>query len=213
MGHIPPGVDAYSTFSHLTNVCDGGKPTTFLSSDALSDLLVEYASTIQLAIFGHTHMDEMHLLTSATVSDTSSEPPTEVPLKAVPLKMVPSISPVDGNNPAFTLAQISPKTSRLVDYQVIAASNQTGLDTTWSPEYSFQDTYHQPEFSALTLSTLLDGFQSDPSASTPPSQAYLRNYFVGDRSLLLRTLWPQYTCSLAHPDVKGFDGCVCALPK
>jgi sphingomyelin phosphodiesterase acid-like 3 len=62
MGHIPPGVDPYSTALKLRNVCGGKAPEMFLSSDALPSLLAEFGDVIQLAIFAHTHMDEMRLL-------------------------------------------------------------------------------------------------------------------------------------------------------
>lgn len=62
MGHIPPGVDVYSTFAKMRNVCGGDAPLTFLASDELGDVLVKNADTVRLGIFAHTHMDELMLL-------------------------------------------------------------------------------------------------------------------------------------------------------
>ncbi len=75
---------------------------------------------MQLAIFAHTHMDEMRLLKPAKA---------DAARQTVAVKMVASISPIDGNNPSFTLATIDPANAQLKDYRVIVASNQTGIDT------------------------------------------------------------------------------------
>jgi len=148
MGHIPPGIDVYATI-RKGDVCSGTKPETFVAAkDGLGDVIANNSSTVRLAIFGHTHMDEMKLL----VSDTGGR---------VPMKGVASISPVDGNIPSFTVARIDPATSEMSDYTVFTASNKTGITATWSREYSFREAYHKPNFSAATLSDLTTGFDAD----------------------------------------------------
>ncbi len=79
--------------------------------------------------------------------------------QGVAVKMVASISPVDGNNPSFTVAQIDPESAKLKDYKVFAASNQTGVDTTWAEEYDFDKSYNQAEFSAASIKKLIAGFR------------------------------------------------------
>ena len=144
-------------------------------------------------------MDEMHLLKSA--GDGSAKP--------IALKMVPSISPVDGNNPAFTIATIDPTTATLRNYRVIAASTQTGVDTKWSEEYDYTRTYHRPAYTADDVKALADEFGADPDAKTKESQNYLRDYFVGDRSAVLSLVWPQYVCSLANMSADAYRSCRC----
>src|SRR5260370_59505 len=60
-GYSRGGVDPYSTFSKLKNVCAGDAPVMFLSSEGLADVMGQYADVIELGVFGHTHMDEMRL--------------------------------------------------------------------------------------------------------------------------------------------------------
>lgn len=201
MAHIPTGVDPYSTARKMRNVCGGEKPEMFLASDALTDTLADFGDVIRLAIFAHTHMDELRLL----------EPPAGVSAAhpAVAVKMISSISPVDGNNPSFTVARVNASTAELVDYKVYAASNKTGVDTTWSKEYDFDDAYHEPAFTASTLADLISNFSADRGAQTAASQSYLRDYFVGDESKLLRPFWPQYVCALAHATPESYRSCVC----
>ena len=199
MGHIPPGVDPYTTISKQRNVCGGKEPDSFLSSDDLADTLAGYGDVIRLAIFAHTHMDEMRLLTPAG-KDAA---------KPVALKMVPSISPIDGNNPAFTIASVDPATATLRDYRVIAASNQTGVDTKWEEEYDYAQAYHRPAYAAEDVKALTDGFVADPDAKTEASQSYLHSYFVRDRSLQLKLVWPQYACALENMSADAYRACRC----
>jgi sphingomyelin phosphodiesterase acid-like 3 len=203
MGHIPPGVDPYATVSKLRNVCAGKEPDMFLNSDALAETLAGYGDVIRLAIFAHTHMDEMRLLTP-TGSDEA---------KPVALKMVPSISPIDGNNPSFTIASVDPDTATLRDYRVIAASNQTGVDTKWGEEYDYAQAYHKPAYSAGDVKALIGEFTADPDAKSAESQSYLHNYFVKDKSLELSLFWPQYACALGNMTADGYRACRCPATK
>jgi sphingomyelin phosphodiesterase acid-like 3 len=131
----------------------------------------------------------------------------------VALKMVPSISPVDGNNPSFVVAQVDGATATLKDYRVIAASNQTGIGTKWTEEYDFDKAYAEPDFSARSLTELVAGFLADPQAEKAASEAYLKNYFVRDASLALKLFWPQYVCSLQNRTADAYRTCLCTANK
>ena len=205
MAHIPPGVNLYSTASKGANICAGKKPVVFLSSDELPELLTQYGDLISLALFGHTHNDELRLLISA-----SQKPEEAKPHSAIPLKIVPSISPVHGNNPAFTLAQIDATTSSLKDYRVFVASNQSGVAATWSEEYNYAHSYKQPAFDSPSVRALLRNFAEDSSARGAESQQYLNAIFPGSHMPILQLFWPQYVCSLNHYDAAGFAACACA---
>ena len=207
MGHIPTGVDPYSTASKFRNVCGGQAPVTFLASDKMDDLLVEFADVVRLGIFAHTHMDEMRLL------EPEGREPQTADGHRVAIKVVPSISPVDGNNPSFTIARVNPFTATLADYKVIAASNQTGIATAWTTEYDYAQTYHEAEFSPTAVGKLMDGFSVDRDASSAESKAYIRDYFVGDLSRELSPFWPEYVCALDHYTSKAFAACVCSATK
>jgi sphingomyelin phosphodiesterase acid-like 3 len=203
MGHIPPGIDPFSTVARFRNVCGGQAPVVFLSSDKLADLMVEYADVIRLGIFAHTHMDEMRLLGPDIGELQSSDE------HYVAIKMVPSISPVDGNTPSFTIARVNPSTAVLQNYEVIEASNQTGIAATWKTEYEYARTFHEASFSASTVKTLIEEFRTDHGAETEKREAYIRHYFVGDRSPELSPFLPQYVCALDNYTAKSFAACMC----
>ena len=208
MAHIPPGVDPYSTFAKGRDVCAGQKPEMFLNSEKIVDMSVGFGDIIKLALFGHTHMDEMRLFQSTT-GDAGH---------AIPGKLVPSISPVNGNNPAFTVAWVEPATATLKDYIVYSADNQTGIGTTWKEEYRYSSTYGLPDFSAKSLATLTSEFLADKQGSSEHSRAYQEFFFVGlpaDSSNVkaeaMRHLWPSYACAMTEDGEAGFRACLCPV--
>ena len=156
MGHIPPGIDPYSTAEKLRNVCGGEKAVTFLASNQMADLLVDHsergaARHLRPYTHGRNAAPQARRQNHRRLG-------TIQPLRS---RWSPSISPVDGNNPSFTIARVDPSTAVLEDYEVIAASNQTGVATRWAKEYDYRDTYHEKEFTPATLGKLIGEFHAD----------------------------------------------------
>jgi sphingomyelin phosphodiesterase acid-like 3 len=200
MGHIPPGVNAYATLSKLTDVCAGEKAEMFLNADRMDALMARDADEIRLGLFAHTHMDEMRLVGVSGAAATH----------AVAVKLVPSISPVDGNNPSFTVARVD-QTGELKDYAVVVAKDKAG--SAWAEEYDYAATYHEKDFSPAAGAGLIAEFKADPKAQQPASQEYIKHYFKGDMGLELTPLWWQYACSLDGLTGESFSKCVCAAAK
>ena len=197
VGHIPPGVDPYSTALHLRNICSGDSPEYFLSGDALPALLGSYGDVIRLAIFSHTHMDEMRLIPANAASNHGP----------VPVKMIPSISPINGNLPSFTVATLNIQSGILDDYRVVSSSDAAGSG--WTESYRFRQAYGKPAFTAATVSNLMDQFHADPAATGAASKAYLRGYTLRGGDLLMSAFWQQYTCSLANMTSGSYRSCRC----
>jgi sphingomyelin phosphodiesterase acid-like 3 len=203
MGHIPPGIDPYSTLMSFSNVCDGGDPVLFLAEDKLADLMVEYADVVRLGIFAHTHMDEMRVLTREGDGAQGG----------VAIKIVPSISPVDGNEPSFTIARVNAASSVMEDYQVVSTGYEAGIAAGWAQTYDFHPTYDQARFTPAAVEAVIAEFKADRGATGKASQAYLRHYFAGDRAAELRIFWTQYVCALNNYSAKGYAACVCGGTK
>jgi len=204
MAHIPTGIDVYATL-RKGDVCSGTAAETFLSretTDALLDLLAGHAGVIRLAIFGHTHMDEMKLLRRVG----------EAGLGGVPVKVVGSISPVDGNLPSFTVARMNPATAIMEDYAVYVASNKSGAGT-WTREYGFKDTYHAGSFTGGALWDLVGGLHADTKGATAASQSYEQYFDPGSPISPLVIAWPQYACGMDHSSEAGFKACMCGAEK
>jgi sphingomyelin phosphodiesterase acid-like 3 len=128
---------------------------------------------------------------------------------AIALKIVASITPVHGNHPSFTVAQIDPATAELKDYRVIASSNLTGVAAVWREEYDYAKAYKEPAFNGASIESLVKEFTADPGASSTASRQYLNNVFTGEQNPILQLFWPQYACSLAHTGAAEFAACFC----
>jgi sphingomyelin phosphodiesterase acid-like 3 len=209
MGHIPSGVDPFDTIHGHLNVCGttGKPPKMFLptpdpgSPDELEAALSPFGDVIALAIFAHSHMDELRLLPGAQAGD----PP-------VAMKMVPSISPFNGNNPSITIAMVDPATATLADYRVIAAPDKTGANPEWTQEYDFAEAYRmpagKPALSADALGQLINRF----GAGTDPTQdaLYWKYYKTGVQGYLDAGNWHEYVCLMGHFAPTDFTNCTCA---
>ncbi len=223
MAHIPPGIDVYRTFTTARNVCAGQDPAEFLRSADLARTIEAYPDVIRLALFGHTHMDEFRVFPDYT--ETHAPSGTSA---VVPGKLVPSISPVDGNNPAFTIAQVDPGTAVVKDYTVYVAGNQTGHQAVWRQEYTYSSTYHLPNLSGRSLAQLTSSFLADPSGQSPASRSFQRYFYPGplasstagisrpgklskaEKIRLLESIaWPLYACAMANPEASNFRACAC----
>jgi len=207
MGHIPPGIDVHGTVTKFRDVCGGQSPEMFLSTEKMADEMAEYSDVVSLGIFAHTHMDEMRILQPAgDAHGAGAERPVAV-------KMVASISPINGNSPSFTVTRIDPGTAGLVDYRVVVASNPTGVEAVWKEEYDYAKTYKEAAYSPASVGKLIAGFQADSSAMTEGSRAYIRDFIAGSGSPLLGLVWPQYTCSLSNYTAESYRSCVCSIAK
>jgi sphingomyelin phosphodiesterase acid-like 3 len=209
MGHIPPGVNVYSTVTKLTDVCAKEPPEMFLNAERLDDILTRNADVVRLGLFAHTHMDEMRVIGPSGPNGIFRGGAAGA--HEVVVKMVPSISPVDGNNPSFTVAKIDRATAVLKDYAVVVASDFAG--TSWREEYDFGATYHAASYTPETVEPLITGFRADRKAQQAASQEYIRHYFKGDAVRELAPFWGQYACSLDELTARGYAACICAAYK
>ena len=86
MAHIPPGIDVYSSFRHYllqpAQMC-AAEPRPFLADTTLADALLDYADVVTLALFGHTHMDEIRLLHRAQNASGQAEGSSQDTLMAI----------------------------------------------------------------------------------------------------------------------------------
>ena len=96
-----------------------------------------------------------------------------------------------------------------MDYTVFEASNSTGVDTTWSKEYDFKETYGEDAFSAKTIADLIGRLRADASGGGTESLSYQTHFFKGHSPIPLGPLWKGYVCTLDHGTSDEFRSCVC----
>ncbi len=160
-----------------------------LSSDQLATELEDYSDVVRLALFAHTHMDEIRVLESNADSENSSS-------TAVPVKLIPSVSPVAGNRPSFLIATIDTKTATMSDYTQYLAPAVDRPDGTWVPGDSFRQTYAEPDFSAASVQELLYRFGTDSLQAKEQTADYIEHYSSGAPKYGIAPVWNSYQCVL-----------------
>ena len=151
--HIPPGIDAYS--SSRGSAC----PTKVVSfwQDAYARrflaLVARYKDQLRIAFAGHTHMDDFRVL-----ADTNGTP-------LLATRVTPAVTPLFGNNPAFTAVLYSRGDASVADYATFYLSNLAkvgpGVAPEWMLEYAFKDTYKVAGYDAASLAALAKGIKTD----------------------------------------------------
>ncbi len=129
MGHIPPGLDLYSSAKKM-------RPVMFLKY-GFDDQLASQNGVVRVGIFAHTHLDGVGQIQSSDAAHP------------ITLKMVQSISPDHGNPPTYTLADVDAKTGALLSYTLVSAAKSAG-GYTWPgvdaalphPTWSADDVSH-----------------------------------------------------------------------
>jgi sphingomyelin phosphodiesterase acid-like 3 len=217
MAHIPPGIDAQALASKSVSMCSTKPdttefaPDTYLSNEFFANNLDQYSNNIALMIFGHTHMDEVRVFKTAKGAP-------------VPGKIVPAISPVDGNNPAFIVATINPRTAMMIDYTVYVAGGDMpsilNKETAWTDEYTFSAIYHLPDLSGRSLEKLASSLHDDSTGDAQAIADYQHYYYVNDpfgtpnplsdaNLASMKRSWPTYACTITQDHAVGFNACVC----
>ena len=205
MAHIPPGVDAFATLSHLSGACTQG-PRMLLSSNKLDTALTDASDVITLGIFGHTHEDEIKLLEKRSDGGKDASGSTT---SGIPIKVVAAISPVNGNLPSFTIAEINPATATLVDYKLAAGSEIVK----WAGRYDYAEAYGEASFSAAAVKDLVSKFAADSASKTKASQNYIHSFSTGNPIPWLSLVWPQYVCTMINQSAAQFKQCACGRSK
>ncbi|MGI4831227.1 MAG: metallophosphoesterase [Janthinobacterium lividum] len=213
MGHIPPGIDVYASFHRFvlrpSELCSANLQP-FLKDSHLADTLLDYADIIRLALFAHTHMDEIRSLHRP--GTPSANAGSGQAAAAIPIKMVPSVTPYFGNHPAFLLAAVDPHTLVLKDWQTMVSPSSDGSAPPWTLGYQFSTAFHLPDFSAASAMQLADGFALDRDGKAARSATYRAHFFAGDMGLYafgLDQIWPAYGCAVREHGAEAFHDCLC----
>lgn len=190
--HIPPGIDSYQS-------ARAGKdkpPTEFWQNwyfTQFTELMQRYGSIVQIALAGHTHMDDFRVLSPAGCTSP------------VAFRVTPAISPIFGNNPAFSILQYQVTTGEISDiatYYLDLANG--GADPKWALEYRFSSAYGYSTFSAGTLQSLAAAIHSDVTVR----QLFARYYAASAPSPIKAENWPFYACTETQFSSGPYSDCV-----
>jgi len=177
--HIPPGIDAYTSWRRG----DCEPPIQFWQdrySIQFLELMRKYGDIVQIAFAGHTHMDDFRVFGA-----TGNASP-------VVFRMTPAISPIFGNNPAFSVLNYdghSGDISDITTYYLNLANS--GNNPQWALEYRFPSAYGYSSLTAMNLVALAAGIHDDPKVR----QVFAGYYSVSAPSPITLTNWPFYSCA------------------
>ena len=182
--HIPPVPDQYSSLR-------AGRPVPFLQAAAAQRLLALTATARPAAfVFGHVHHASFEIVGPGDGS-------------GVPGLVVPSISPVQGNDPAFIVADVSPG-GILTDFTTyVLPLEEPGAP--WTFEYDFDGAYGAAAFETRDLVTLQARLAAEPALW----QRYARYYNSGSTTAAIAPgTWPWYWCGDVELDAAAYGACV-----
>jgi hypothetical protein len=195
--HIPPGIDAYS--SSRNNAC----PLKVVSfwQDAYARrflaLVARYKDQLRIAFAGHTHMDDFRIIADAGGA----------PLLAT--RITPAVTPLYGNNPAFTAVLYSRSDASVADYATFYLANLAkvapGVAPEWTLEYAFRDAYKAAGYDAATLMGLSKSIRTDDAVRA----SFMRYYAVEGQTSMNASNLGTYVCAQTAITAEAFESCTC----
>jgi hypothetical protein len=192
--HIPPGIDPY--MAAKDKGCKG--PDGFMLPEYNSEfieMIRSHGMVVKNIFAGHTHFDDFRIF-----SDAGN------PFMAV--SIIPSISPVHGNNPAFEMAIIN-SSGEIKDravYNMGGYGAGTGASA-WGLEYTFCAGYGISDLSPAGMNALAASISAPGAAQ----DKYYSFYTAGNTllSILLKKQSAVYDCALVSQNFEGFAACGC----
>lgn len=188
--HIPPGVDAHSTYlTHRLLVVPFWRPGI---TDRFVNLLQQRHSAVAFAIAGHVHRADFRFF------------------GGVPIVITPSISPIYDNNPAFLRLDVSPA-GELLNFTPIYYDDMLGE---WQTASSFDRTFGIQSFSAPDLAWLHERLADDARLRAEWSRLYVA---YSQKREITHSTWRAYWCAQtktgsAFVDCAGLEERVELLP-
>ena len=184
INHIPPGVDVYTTTAHH----DPAKPlktaVLFMTkkyNDKLISIIEKYSDVITACFSGHIHTEDFRVYKSE--EDNSPVGFTHI---------VPSISPIFQNNPAFQIFKYDEQNFSLLDYDTYYLDLSVSIPE-WKFEYSFDKTYGYKSLDKNTFNGLADKLQSDEAARNN----YISYYYSQSKKASIIKYINAYLCGIS----------------
>ncbi|MCK0127850.1 metallophosphoesterase [Erythrobacter sp. F6033] len=181
--HIPPGIDGYS----------GGKQWHDRFESAFETTVPRATRPIVGAYAGHTHMDEMRVLSNEGGAYLA-------------VRVAPSVTTYNGNLPSFTVANYDTSTGAMTDYEVHSYRPDSSGGNSWQSEYRFSQAYKLNGFTPANIGTIAARIQDNDDTSGARA-AYLQYYSAKDRQSG-GSNWKQIICATSHTDAQKFWDCV-----
>jgi hypothetical protein len=187
--HIPPGMDEYSSMR-------ANKPVPFMREQYVRRLLAIIAGDASASgiILGHMHHASFEIVGPGDGS-------------GLPAIVVPSISAVQGNNPAFIAARLGGAGGAIADtttYVLPLGASSVG----WKAEYSFDSAYGLSAFDTPNLTKLQATLAADLNVRTAFNAYYNSE---STTAMISPPTWPWYWCGHVNLYADAYASCVSKL--
>ena len=193
--HVPPGIDDFGTHQA------GGVAQPLWRPDwtaRVVNLLQRHQARIHFSVAGHLHMDDFRIL------DAQSK------IGGL-IKVVPAVSPVYGNNPAYQILLRDDRRGTVTDYLTrLLPLRETGPTAHWQPEYEFRAGYPGAVLSPAFIHSLALGI-AEPGRL---QDAFLKRYSASGRPTPVSSRI--LSCAIWNLDPDNFGACAptpTAVPK
>ena len=189
VGHIPPSFDQYSSLR-------ADRPVPFMQpayAARLTDVASAAGAHVATFLLGHVHHATFQIVGRPDAS-------------GVPALIVPSISPVQGSNPAFVTADVDETTGVIRDTTTFVLPLEVP-NASWSKAYSFDAAYGRTAFDAPNLSAL----QTALGDSAALREVFAANYnSLSTVAAIAPTTWRWYWCADVYVRPADYAACVAA---
>ena len=196
--HIPPGFDAFNSATQG----DCAQPTALWKTKYTADFLDtvdKYRAILRGAYAAHLHRDDFRVFTGGAGP-------------FLPLQVIPPISPIYLNVPAFEVGRYDRNTGALADYSVIYLKNFSpggaAEPPDWAREYTFGSAYSLPAYSALNLASLATAIRTKPAVRNEFLDFYAAHNTIS--SIVASKDWPYYACAQTQFRPEDYARCACA---
>jgi sphingomyelin phosphodiesterase acid-like 3 len=194
IAHIPPGVDVFAT----QRAKSPGTPVMFLTDRFNGEFLTALDSrfTVVMSITGHTHQNSFRII----------GPDPSMP--RAPMLVVPSVSPIYSNAPAFTVANVDSNYAWVLDTQIYMLSKIKDV-WTWHREYDFGSIYGHGTIDAAHLASVQRAIFDDERVR----RRFEEYYQTGDGVVaqITESNWRAYWCG--NVALTATDFVACAMPQ
>ncbi|WP_295436001.1 metallophosphoesterase [uncultured Thiodictyon sp.] len=198
--HVPLGINAFASIQACRTRGSPQSNLTAAGERSILSILRRYPERITAIFSGHTHMDEFRVLADEQGKPFAFE------------RVVPSISPIYGNNPGYQVYRYDRSTGAPVDYVTMTYKEATGTGgkSQWTKEYGFEEAYGVGPLTPSSLNLLSAGIISDPTL-----RAKFIAYYGGEASPgpIPAGSWQSPACALTNLDAQSFSTCCLGVSR
>ncbi len=194
--HIPPGINAYTSSQQKCPQTG----TAFWRDDDTSRfaaLVGTYKDVLRASYAGHTHMDDFRVL-----SDAGGTP-------LLTTRITPAVSPIFGNNPAFTVLLYDRSDAAVHDYATFYVANLAAagpkVAPQWKREYTFAQTYGVQSYTPAQIAALAKRISQDSAAA----KSYMQFYPVDASTPIKQTNLKAFACAQTALTPAAYAACRC----